>query len=473
MGENNNSIDYFFRKIIKNAFIFKYICLFNHQRCTLYTCRYLASQDATIDINWLVKQKLYNHVRKRLIGDCSTVVWSSHSLTDLASSTSTLDILQSLLDKDHQDPRSPEDGRSNLHFSRSTLFALVSLKDSPLSLIESVVQRYPLIVTSQLHQVAATHGRLDVIERFYSLIQPNSLTVFEAAKSGSLPIVKYLHGRGSHFSIVAVDGAAGAGHLDIVKFLLENRTESCTVRAIDDSATNGHLEVVRYLIQQAVQFNGSRFKGDPIKCTFNAVIGATALGNIQIVKLLLQHEKEICANYDNSFANIAQNVAMSHAHIEILEFLKPKTYSTTLSTWSNLNEASGLKLLKYLEPKRHADMVYNAALSGHLEIIKDYSGHLTHLQLIVSERFTKLMNGPPLLDNFIDLILQQSADKGNIDAIIYLFDKYNLKFDNIKMLPCLFRSVSLGDTRIVDYLFSKLESPINYNLYNQTKKVCT
>jgi ankyrin repeat protein len=41
--------------------------------------------------------------------------------------------------------------------------------------------------------------------------------------------------------------AARNGHLEVVKFLHENRSEGCTEKAMDWAAKNGHLEVVEYL----------------------------------------------------------------------------------------------------------------------------------------------------------------------------------------------------------------------------------
>ena len=37
------------------------------------------------------------------------------------------------------------------------------------------------------------------------------------------------------------------GHLDVVKFLHENRTEGCTKYAMDYASRNGHLDVVKFL----------------------------------------------------------------------------------------------------------------------------------------------------------------------------------------------------------------------------------
>lgn len=46
----------------------------------------------------------------------------------------------------------------------------------------------------------------------------------------------------------AFDGAAGHGHLDVVKWLYENRLEGGTVIAIEKAVRNGHLQVITWLL---------------------------------------------------------------------------------------------------------------------------------------------------------------------------------------------------------------------------------
>lgn len=45
----------------------------------------------------------------------------------------------------------------------------------------------------------------------------------------------------------AMNDAAANGHLNVVRWLHDNRTEGCTTAAMDLAAANGHLEVVQWL----------------------------------------------------------------------------------------------------------------------------------------------------------------------------------------------------------------------------------
>ena len=44
-----------------------------------------------------------------------------------------------------------------------------------------------------------------------------------------------------------MDYAAKHGHLNIIKWLHENRTEGCTSYAIESAARNGYLDIVKWL----------------------------------------------------------------------------------------------------------------------------------------------------------------------------------------------------------------------------------
>ena len=69
-----------------------------------------------------------------------------------------------------------------------------------------------------------------------------------AAGNGHLNVVKYLHEhRSEGCTDFAIDYAAKNGHLEVIKFLDKHRSEGCTRYAMDDAARNGHLEVVKYL----------------------------------------------------------------------------------------------------------------------------------------------------------------------------------------------------------------------------------
>jgi hypothetical protein len=97
----------------------------------------------------------------------------------------------------------------------------------------------------------ASNGHLHIIE---SLLHPNryrelyTSDVFtSAAESGNLELIRFLHQHNVPCSYQAMDQAARAGHLHVVKFLHGHRTEGCSTDAMDGAAAGGFLDIVKFL----------------------------------------------------------------------------------------------------------------------------------------------------------------------------------------------------------------------------------
>jgi hypothetical protein len=84
----------------------------------------------------------------------------------------------------------------------------------------------------------------------------------------------------------AMNFASQNGHLDVVIWLHENRTEGCTKHAMNWASINGHLDVVQFL-----HFN--RNEG----CTTLAMDWASDNGHLHIVKFLHFNRKEGCTKF--------------------------------------------------------------------------------------------------------------------------------------------------------------------------------
>ena len=95
-------------------------------------------------------------------------------------------------------------------------------------------------------------GNIDILiwlfENKKIYIKHNRLYLNLASKYGHLEVVKWLHeNRNDGCSSHAMDHAASNGHIEVVKWLHENRTEGCTIWAMDLASKNGHIEVVKWL----------------------------------------------------------------------------------------------------------------------------------------------------------------------------------------------------------------------------------
>ena len=83
-----------------------------------------------------------------------------------------------------------------------------------------------------------------------------------------LSLIKWLHKYNVKCTTKAMDYASRFGHLEIVKFLHENRQEGYTENAMDFASENGHLEIVKFLHE-------NRQEG----CTKNAINYASVNGH--------------------------------------------------------------------------------------------------------------------------------------------------------------------------------------------------
>ncbi len=103
----------------------------------------------------------------------------------------------------------------------------------------------------------------------------SKISVDDAAKYNQLNIIKYCHDKNKLFTTNEMNIAAANGHLEVIKWLHENRMEGCTTCAMDRAAENGHLDVVKWLHE-------NRNEG----CTTDAMDYAASNG----------YEKIICHN---------------------------------------------------------------------------------------------------------------------------------------------------------------------------------
>ncbi len=64
----------------------------------------------------------------------------------------------------------------------------------------------------------------------------SNISVDDAAKYNQLNIIKYHHDKNKIFTTTVMNKAAWKGHLEVVKWLHENRNEGCTTCAMDVAA---------------------------------------------------------------------------------------------------------------------------------------------------------------------------------------------------------------------------------------------
>jgi hypothetical protein len=98
----------------------------------------------------------------------------------------------------------------------------------------------------------ATYGHLSIIQLFLkdktSKRTCTKYAMDNAAHGGHLHIIKWLHNnRTEGCTNHAMDTAAQHNYMNIVKWLHENRTEGCSDYAMDYAAQYGHHDMLRWL----------------------------------------------------------------------------------------------------------------------------------------------------------------------------------------------------------------------------------
>lgn len=152
-------------------------------------------------------------------------------------------------------------------------------------------------------------GNLDeLIKIFSTLPKGNTSILNDAAEYGHLNIVIYLSKQSFSCTTWAMDLAAKRGHLDIVEWLHNNRTEGCTTYAVDLAAMNGHTRVVKWLLD-------NRSEGG-----VQAIDLAAKNGHLNMVVWLCKY-KEDKNDERLVISNDAIDFALLNGHIEVVKWL--------------------------------------------------------------------------------------------------------------------------------------------------------
>ncbi|KAJ3094083.1 hypothetical protein HDU97_008525 [Phlyctochytrium planicorne] len=216
--------------------------------------------------------------------------------------------------------------------------------------------------------------------------RPNSNGIFEggwylgdlAAAEGNLEVIKYLDQQrdGACFSTRAMTAAASCGHLEVLKFLHECRTEGATTDAMDGAAKKGHLDIVRFLHE-------NRTEG----CTRAALDSAVRFGHLEVVQYLVASQPDVC-NFSEMALCESSDETQIKRQMETLRFLFDSRIDGSFGTASiylaRLGDVPLLELLierikaagggwhcgsRYYEAI-DSDTIVEAAKHGHLEAVK-------------------------------------------------------------------------------------------------------
>jgi hypothetical protein len=165
-----------------------------------------------------------------------------------------------------------------------------------------------ITMSSKYTTAATSYGHLDILKYlFLEGYQVNNSCMLIACKKGYIDIVKWIHFSNLYNigSPGAINYAAQGGHLEIIKFLSEYRSDGATKFAMDTAAENGHLETVIWL-----HFN--RVEG----CTTDAIDHASLYGRLDIVEWLYNNRDEGASQNTIEFIGMTRKLdPLKHSNI--------------------------------------------------------------------------------------------------------------------------------------------------------------
>ena len=309
---------------------------------------------------------------------------------------------------------------------------------------------------------ACVHGQLDIVQLLISEIgcnpnDANNITLSMYCKSlvqqhSSLAKWKNVNEEMNVYGMFPISLAAGGGHLDIIKYLIEEKGVelhflSSGVSPVLTASCGGHLHVIKYLFEKhglyishddrevilfytclvghmdIVTYLITEADYDP-HCTSThkvSCLGAACLGgHLNVVKYLVDTHN--CDPVKDKLLRIAASNGR-------LEFFIAASYShTILAIKSNIEEA-----------------LHNAAINGHLEVTKFF---------IEDMKFD-----PNCKDHNGRIPLHHASEGGHLDVVKYLVKAHHcdpLCLDTNKMTP-LHSAVIKRQSIVVKYLISTLD----------------
>eukprot|EP00903_Cladosiphon_okamuranus_P013856 g12893.t1 len=125
------------------------------------------------------------------------------------------------------------------------------------------------------------------------------------------------------FSTAAVDGAAGNGHLEVVRWLLFHRREGGTAAAFEAAATNGHVHVLEWLMTHTALRPEVR-GGSPL--VPSVLARASANGHLGVVRWFHRNMSKIPTDAEDAskavgFTYHLMDEAAGNGHLQICKWL--------------------------------------------------------------------------------------------------------------------------------------------------------
>ncbi|EGG22390.1 hypothetical protein DFA_04508 [Cavenderia fasciculata] len=241
--------------------------------------------------------------------------------------------------------------------------------------------------------LASEFGHLDIV-KFLHFNRTEGCSIHamdNAARNGHYEVVKWLHvNRSEGCTTRALDYSAS---LEITQFLLTNRTEGCTIEAFDNATSRGRLDIIEYLHQNTSKectstmslaiINGHidiikflyqiRTEGFSDSLTIDRVKMNGKCDTIGIIIFLLSQSSRV------EFSNLFLQRAIQSGRLDIIQFIHQ--HYPTSEKWSQLKSLdlacyyNHFEMVKWIhfnrvEDRCSTDSMDSAAMNNNMEMLQ-------------------------------------------------------------------------------------------------------
>ena len=217
----------------------------------------------------------------------------------------------------------------------------------------------------ELADSLAASGQIELLS--LAEVRPSEAGAYKAAANGHLAMVQHLHAIGIPFEDHAAECAAGNGHLDVLKYLIEELHFAVWYQGVTTASENGHLHILQYLWEESRE----NFQVD----VQEVVDCAAEKGYLHIVKYFYDRE-------DLRVSRVSADIAAADGMLEIIRYLQEEQgVACSSDAADNAAENGYTEVLRYLFDRGiycTDDGADELAKHGRLDLIQELRQHGIH-----------------------------------------------------------------------------------------------
>ncbi|EFA83675.1 hypothetical protein PPL_02741 [Heterostelium album PN500] len=187
---------------------------------------------------------------------------------------------------------------------------IASLPGKPFAIFK-LLREHKFTLPNRMLETAAKTGNLEVLHLLSDDKDVRWESPMDAAiEGGQLNVVKWMNEKypNEKLSPRRIEEAAKRGHLEMLKWIYENRTERCESDVMDDVVKNGFFETLKWLDQNTTQ-----------QCTANSLPFVIKQGNLELLQFL--HERNDGDNNRFKFSTDTMDTALRYQQYDVMKWL--------------------------------------------------------------------------------------------------------------------------------------------------------